>query len=82
MIPLALDIGSMLSDLNRWGWRDYKIEIACELSKGYVAQLRCGNIARISYPYAARLYNFWYAEAEMRALPLPALQNHLAPVTT
>lgn len=66
MIPLEIDFSAILRDLNGWGWRDYKIEIACGFTKGYVPQLKCGHITHLSYQRAARLYNFWYSEAVCR----------------
>lgn len=65
MIPPALDHVSMLNDLRDWGWSDYKLEMACGFSRGYVAQLRCANINEMSYNRAARLFNFWEAEQEL-----------------
>ncbi len=64
MLPPALDHVSMLDDLRKWGWADYKIEMACGFSRGYVAQLRCSNISEMSYNRAARLFNFWEMEQE------------------
>jgi hypothetical protein len=81
VIPAELDIAGMLDDLTRWGWRDYKIEVACGLSAGYISQIRCGNIKFLAYQRAARLYNFWFSEQEMRA-PRGALQTRLESVTT
>jgi hypothetical protein len=81
VIPAELDIHGMLDDLGRWGWRDYKIEIACGLSGGYISQIRCGNIRFLAYQKAARLYNFWFSEQEMVA-SREALQTRLEAVTT
>ena len=59
MIPVQIDVLSLVADLNGWGWRDYKIEISCGLGSGYVAQVRCGNVKEPAYGKAARLFNFW-----------------------
>jgi len=67
MIPAQIDTTQILCDLNQWGWRDYKIELACGFAKGYIAQVRCRNVKDMSYARAARLYNFWIAEIEKRA---------------
>jgi hypothetical protein len=64
MIPANIDTVHILRDLNEWGWRDYKIEMACGFSKGYIAQVRCRNVKEMTYARAARLYNFWLAESE------------------
>lgn len=78
LIPPALDIHQMLRDLNGWGWRDYKIEIACGWNKGYVAQVKCGNVTEMFYPRAARLYNFWATEASDHVPHGTLSINHLA----
>lgn len=65
-IPANIDVLAILQDLKDWGWRDHKIEIACGLSVGYVDHLRRGDIIQISYQRAARLYNFWLSEKELR----------------
>lgn len=66
MIPPAIDHVAILDDLRAWGWCNYKVEIACGFTRGYVAQLRCGNIAEMSYNRAARLFNFWEEEQELQ----------------
>jgi len=68
VIPPMIDVLQIVADLNAWGWRDSKIEIACGLGQGYVAQVRCGNIREPAYSKAARLHNFWEAESEVQAL--------------
>ena len=62
MIPAMIDVMQVVCDLNAWGWRDSKIEVACGLGQGYIAQIRCGNIKEPGYSKAARLYNFWICE--------------------
>jgi hypothetical protein len=59
LLPPALDMQQMLRDLNEWGWRDYKIEIACGWNKGYVSQVKCGNIGQMFYTRQVALNNFW-----------------------
>lgn len=63
MIPAALDVDQMLADLNAVGWLDYKIEIACGFSKGYIAQLKRREDREVFYKHGARLYNFWFDHA-------------------
>lgn len=70
-MPAAVDVAQVVKDLNCWGWRDYKIEIKCGLGAGYVAQIRCGNIKKPEYGKAARLYIFWYEEAQAQGQPVP-----------
>lgn len=84
MIPIKIDTEAILTDLGSWGWRDYKIEIACGFSKGYIAQVRCGNVRVLAYERAARLFNFWEAERELQAAQVPCgtLQTHLSSATT
>lgn len=62
-LPANVDHAGILSDLARWGWRDFKIETACGFSRGYIAQLKCGNVQQMSYQRAARLHNLWEDEA-------------------
>lgn len=61
-IPAKLDVQTILADLKAAGWLDQKIEVACGLSNGYVAQLRAGRIERYCYEYGARLHNLWLDE--------------------
>jgi len=61
-IPPHVDIEQMIADLGSWGWRDYKIEVRCGLGKGYIAQIRCGNVKAPAYDKAARIFNFWRDE--------------------
>jgi len=65
VIPVEIDVSAILADLNRWGWRDFKVETVCGFSSGYVAQIKCGNVRMMAYQRAARLYNFWCAEREI-----------------
>ena len=77
MIPALLDTSQILADLNAWGWRDQKIEVACGFSSGYIAQVRCRNVKSMSYARGARLYNFWVEERLTRfareTLPIQTL---------
>jgi hypothetical protein len=66
MIPANIDHVSIIAELNAWGLRDYKIELICGFSVGYVAQLKCGNVAQMTYQRAARLFNFWEEEKVLR----------------
>ena len=61
-IPAHIDHQAIIKDLNALGHKDYSIEMLCGYSIGYVAQLKCGNIQRMSYDRAARLYNIWVEE--------------------
>ena len=58
-IPANIDVIQLIADLNATGWRDYKIEAACGFSRGYIGQLKCGNVVTPNYQYAARLHNLW-----------------------
>jgi len=60
VIPETIDPLALLADLNRAGWRDYKVEMALGFNKGYIAQIRCGmiNLKRFPYVRGARLLNF------------------------
>jgi hypothetical protein len=58
MIPESVDVIAALDELNRLGWNDYKIEIACGFNPSYVAQIRCGNVRMPGYPNVAKLMNF------------------------
>jgi hypothetical protein len=74
MIPAQIDVLQIVLDLKTWGWNDYKIEVACGLGQGYIAQVRAGGIKEPAYGKAARLYNFWFDQ-----LPL---QTRAAEATT
>lgn len=77
MIPAAIDLQSIRSDLHAWGWCDHKIEIAAGLGQGYINHVRNGSIREPSYQKAARLYNFWVSELEQRkqqGLSYPRMQ--------
>jgi hypothetical protein len=81
VIPPNLDYTQIIRDLNALGWRDYKIEIACGWTKGYVSQVKAGNMSEMFYPRAARLYNFWHdelARSQFReALPINRFESTL-----
>lgn len=66
MIPIEIDALKMIADLNDWGWKDFKIETVCGFTRGYVAQIRCGNVKMLAYQRAARLFNFWETESQGR----------------
>ena len=68
MIPAQIDHQAIISDLKGWGWCDFKIEMACGFSSGYIAQLKCGNIQEMGYQKAARLFNFWETQQGMQPL--------------
>lgn len=73
MIPL-IDAEQCIADLSGWGWIDYKIEVACGLSSGYISQIRCGKVrsSEMGQGRAKRLYNFWESEAHARGIEIPA----------
>lgn len=66
MIPANVDHVEIIRDLNAWGIVDFKIEMICGLSRGYVSQLKNDPDIRMTYQLAARLYNFWHSEQELR----------------
>lgn len=66
MIPAGIDYKGIIADLNTWGIRDYKIELICGFTIGYIAQVKCGAIKQMTYPRAAVLFNFWEDEAKLR----------------
>ena len=74
LIPANIDTFQILLDLNRWGWCDSKIEAACGFSRSYLAQVRRVNVRTMSYPKAARLYNFWVSELELQYTPTDSIQ--------
>jgi hypothetical protein len=82
MIPPAIDVLQIVSDLNGWGWRDYKIEVACGLGSGYIAQVRCGGIKEPAYGKAARLHNFWFEQRTVETSKAEHLQTRLEFATT
>ena len=68
MIPEDFDPLAILNELNRLGFRDYKIEMACGFNHGYVAQIRCGNVKMPAYPNAAKLLNLLEREEAQGSL--------------
>jgi len=90
VIPIV-DHRQCVSDLNAWGWRDFKIDTVCGFTGGYVAQIKCGNVGVMAQDKAARLYNFWEQEAHARGIQIApygppfsreTLQAQALPVTT
>lgn len=81
MIPL-IDHLAIIHDLNRWGWRDFKIETVCGFSSGYVAQIKCGNVKAMAHERAVRLYNFWESEAVPREVLIPPYSSPDVPRST
>ena len=79
MIPVEIDALQLIADLNEWGWKDFKIETVCGFTRGYVAQIRCGNVKMLAYQRAARLFNFREEEQSINA---PTLANSTQAVTT
>jgi hypothetical protein len=77
-LPLAIDANMMRDDLVRWGWNDYKIEVAIGASGGYMAKLRQGR--NMGYSMAARLFNLWEYEAQKRTGTTPAAPSYIAPI--
>jgi len=57
VIPVNVNVIEILDELNRLGWKDYKIEIECGFSKSYVPQIRCGNVVKPAYANVAKLLN-------------------------
>lgn len=68
MIPAHIDYLGVLTDLNAWGIRDYKIEAMCGLPEGRIAKIKCGATRSMIYANAARLYNLWESEAVSRGI--------------
>ena len=70
MIPVRIDAEALLNDVNTWGWRDMKIEVALGYSQGYVAKLRAGLTQDASkfrdrqYVHMAALQNLWESERD------------------
>lgn len=75
MIPANIDLLGIIADLNRWGIGDRKIEAICNFSVGYATHTKNGKIKEMSYQKAARLYNFWLEECELRGVTPPWTAN-------
>lgn len=65
MIPANVDHVGIVAELNGWGIADFKIEMICGFSRGYVSHLKTGGVQQMSYQLAARLYNFWDEERKL-----------------
>lgn len=61
-IPAKLDLEEILRNLNEWGFKDYKIEMACGWGEGYVSHLKAGRIISVRFESGARLFNLWRDE--------------------
>ena len=57
MIPESVNWIAVLDELNRLGLKDGKVEAICDLTKGYLSQIRCGNVKRLGYDKGAKLMN-------------------------
>jgi hypothetical protein len=66
MIPANVDHVGIIQDLNAWGIADFKIEMICGFSRGYVCQLKKNPNIRMTYQLGARLYNFWDGERQLQ----------------
>ena len=58
MIPETIDPLKLIAELNAAGWRDYKIEIACDLPVGYISNVKSRKVRNPRYEHAAALLNF------------------------
>lgn len=67
-IPANIDYLAIVEELNAWGLGDYKIEAICGFSQGYVGHMKNGRYHDMTYQRAARLYNFWCEERQLRGL--------------
>jgi hypothetical protein len=56
-LPANIDLRTMIAELNTAGMPDYKIELICSFSRGYISQVKTGHIQQVSYQKAARLFN-------------------------
>lgn len=68
MIPANIDYRAIVQELNSFGIGDYKLEVICGFSDGYIRHLKDGSYRDMTYQRAARLYNFWCEERELRGL--------------
>lgn len=57
MIPEEINILAVLNELHDLGWKDSMVEVECGYTRGYIAQIRCGNMEMPTYPKAAKLLN-------------------------
>lgn len=75
MIPANIDHVAIVRDLNRWGIADYKIQMICGFTDGYVQHLKAGRVQQMNYQRAARLYNFWWEELQRRSAPTESIHT-------
>jgi hypothetical protein len=68
MIPANIDYVAIVEELNAWGMGDYKLELICGFSEGYLRHLKNGSYRDMTYQRAARLYNFWCDERQARGM--------------
>jgi hypothetical protein len=64
MIPTEVNWKGVLDELNQIGIPDGKVELICNFTPGYIAQIRCGNIACLGWKNGAKLLNL--LDEEMR----------------
>lgn len=58
LMPEELDHARLVKELNEAGWIDEKISVALGWNRGYIRQLKNGNVKNMGYRNAAKLYNF------------------------
>lgn len=58
MLPESIDCLQLILELNKSGWKDYKIEQATGLPVGYIAALKSARVKNPRYETAALIYNF------------------------
>ena len=68
MIPAHIDYQAIVQELNGWGYGCFKIDTICGFSEGYTVKILNGAFENMTYPRAARLYNFWWEERQLRGL--------------
>lgn len=68
MIPANIDYVAIIQELNGWGYGCFKIDTICGYSEGYTVKMLDGDFQNMTYPRAARLYNFWWEERQLRGL--------------
>jgi len=57
LIPEDVNWIGVLDELNRLGISDSTTEDICKFTKGYVGQIRCGNVKRPEYTKGAKMIN-------------------------
>lgn len=68
MIPANIDYVAIVRELATFGYGNRKLDLICGFAEGSIAYIVAGDNRDMTYQRAARLYNLWWEERQMRGL--------------